>query len=167
MRNEKKGWHEMKDFHVRSAAARNALAVVAGLAVLVLSASSGAAGERRSPHLLFVSTGADRVERMRVPDLSPQAAAEDPCLPLLSSVREVSPASAAAPSTPAAVRSPARTAVALGVLLTGGQFAVGPKESRRNARYDSAATDGRKAMAVALYRQCRNDVTVQALNGWR
>ena len=167
MRNEKKGWPGMKSLRVRSMTARFALAVGAGLLVVVLSASAGAAGERRSPHLLFVSTGADRAERIHAPGSSPHAAAEDPCLPLLNSVREASPASAAAPSAPAAGRSPVRVAAALGVLLTGGQFALGPKESHRSARHDSAATDGRKAMAVVLYRQCRNDITVQALNGWR
>ena len=96
-------------------------------------------------------------------------AKEDPCLPLLQTVRQETPVSTSLGRN----EDNARKAAALG-LVFGLKYAVGPKEIAKSKRLNKPTkieqhhdTNGVRALAVADYRRCKNENALKEISDWR
>ncbi len=100
---------------------------------------------------------------------TPPSSAEDPCLPLLQSIRHTNPISAADET-----RRDAGKVAALG-LVFGVRFALGPKEiagsgkagSRFSPYIGVPGSGNMQVLAVSAYRQCKREEALNGLSDWR
>lgn len=163
---------QKKEFAVPVRAARALSAYLAAL-VIILSISAGSAWSFESHDLTTGAPASLNVDDGAMPlvTTSPSPTVADSCLPLLKSIRHISPNSA----TDWNQRS-AGKAAALG-LVFGVRFALGPVEkpnstNRTKARFDVWQPEGsyagnRHALAVSAYRQCQKEKALNALGDFR
>jgi hypothetical protein len=146
------------------------ISITALFLMVALASSTVWAFERQQTQTITVyNVDVNKVTSSKTSDPS----MADPCLPLLKTVRHISPVSDAMDRS----RRSAGAAATLG-LVVGLRFALGPKEVLKNGRKRPSArfdlwqhepnnTGSLEALAVSEYRRCKNEEALKALSSFR